>query len=1157
MSRFAALLESAPDAIVLVDHGGLIRLVNRRTEDLFGYQRSELLGETVEKLVPARLRMRHLMHRAAFASDPQTREMGADLELYARRKDGSEFPVEISLSPITDEDGRRVITIIRDVSERRRAEARFRVLLESAPDAILLVNESGRIDLANRRAGELFGYSQSELLGTPVESLVPERFAGKHVEHRNRYTTDPRTREMGADLDLYGRRRDGTEFPVEIQLSPMSDDGEHLTVTIVRDVSARRVAERERLELAREQAARAEAELANERLSGILAEIDVIVWEADIDRRRFTFVSARAQDMLGYPTSRWIDEEHFWRAIVDPQDLSHAEEQFRQAIELGENPEYEYRAVRADGQVVWLRDHARVVAGADGEMRLSGVTGDVTRRRDLEGRLLQSQKMDAVGQLAGGVAHDFNNLLVVISGYTEILLGRVTGESSLEQLREIAAAADRAGNLISQLLAFARRAPSVARRVDLNALTNGLQPMLRRLIEGDIRLSLDLAPSVPDVNVDPGQLEQVLVNLVINARDAMPLGGEVRIMTACSDLGADEAESLGLAAGTYVVLDVADDGSGMTQETKEHIFEPFFTTKATGKGTGLGLATVYGIVEQAGGSIALDTAVGRGTSIAVYLPRATSTTAVAEDPQQERGPLVLVVEDETAVRHLIRSILEDSGYRILEAGNGREALASLQDGSRPDLVLTDVVMPDVTGPELVSRLSELHDEIPVLFMSGYADSQLLNRGVSEEAVSVLRKPFTSHELTRMVGEALSPPGAPRAKLPVSAPRRHGTGRLDGAEAVAARAEHVRLLHAEDQHDDQRDVDGADEHAVAWRHAVVGGLLERAGATLLPAPERLHRAEQDDDQQDRVGEHEHQGDHRPEADEPHPWCHRGHRATAVEWDDGHQVEEVQEEPDVRERTQQVAVQQFPGHQAHSRAERPEDRPRETHAGLRERVLAERLRCDHSSQERDEHRRTGTDALPAQLEYMAHLVDEQQDHEAHRELPAPQQRVGRDGHERRTGGRQQLEVRQQQQPRLDGCEELRAERDNRRERTPDPPTDGALPVIAAGGARRGGPFAERVLDDDRCSGCHRRGDGRHAGRARAGLQRRILTTLHIPIVAAPIRPGLNGARNRQRLDLMRFLRKMRDHRLRTSCATRAVGLPCAQTRNRAAKSEATEV
>ena len=765
MSRFAALLESAPDAIVLVDRGGIIRLVNRRTEDLFGYQRSELLGETVERLVPARLRTRHLMHGAAYAGDPQMREMGADLELYARRKDGSEFPVEIGLSPIEDERGPQVITIIRDVTERRRAEARFRVLLESAPDAILLVDASGHIDLANRRAGELFGYAQGELLGSPVESLMPERFAHTHLEHRAGYAADPRTREMGADLDLYGRRRDGTEFPVEIQLSPMSDAAEQLTVTIVRDVSARRVAERERLDLAREQAARAEAELASERLSGILAEIDVIVWEADIDRCRFTFVSQRAQDMLGYPASRWTEEEHFWRAMVEPQDLAQAEAEFRQAIELGENPEYEYRAKRSNGEVVWLRDHVRVVPGTDGEMRLSGVTGDVTRRRDLEGRLLQSQKMDAVGQLAGGVAHDFNNLLVVISGYAEILLGRVTEETSLEQLREIASAADRAGNLIAQLLAFARRAPSVARHVDLNALINGLQPMLRRLIEGDIRLSLDLAPSVPDVNADPGQLEQVIVNLVINARDAMPLGGEVRIMTACSDLGAEEAQSLGLTGGTYVVLDVADDGSGMTQETKEHIFEPFFTTKATGKGTGLGLATVYGIVEQAGGSIALDTAVGRGTSIAVYLPRATSTAAAAAEPAQDIGPLVLVVEDETAVRHLIRSILEDNGYRILEAGNGREALASLQDGSRPDLVLTDVVMPDVTGPELVSRLSELRDDIPVLFMSGYADSQLLSRGVSEEAVSVLRKPFTSHELTRMVGEALSPPGASRPRLP--------------------------------------------------------------------------------------------------------------------------------------------------------------------------------------------------------------------------------------------------------------------------------------------------------------------------------------------------------------------------------------------------------
>ncbi len=758
MSRFAALLESAPDAIVLVDSEGLITLVNRRTEVLFGYRRSELLGQPVEQLVPEGLRLLHKDHRAAYGEDQRTREMGAGLDLRARRSDATEFPVEISLSPINDEGGHQVITVIRDVTERRRAEARFRILLESAPDAILLVDAGGTIKLANRRTEEMFGYPPGQLYGAAVELLVPGRLRDVHLGHRAGYAAEPRAREMGAGRELSGRRRDGTEFPVEIQLSPMRDDVEELTVTIVRDVSTRRMVEQERLELAREQAGRAEAELARERLSAILAEADVVVWEADLQRSRFTFVSQRAEDLLGYPVASWLEQEHFWQGIVDPGDLQQAVESSREAIEKSEDHQFEYRVARADGESVWLRDHVRVIGQDGGERRLSGVTVDVTQRHDLERRLLQSQKMDAVGQLAGGVAHDFNNLLVVISGYTELLIGRVTDELSLEHLREISVAADRAGNLIAQLLAFGRRAPSIPAPVDLNLLIEGIQPMLRRLIEGDIELALDLAPALPMVSADPGQLEQVLVNLVINARDAMPLGGQLCVSTSCSDLQEHEAEPLGLAAGRHAVLRVSDDGSGMTQETKERVFEPFFTTKDTGKGTGLGLATVYGIVDQSGGSIAVDTELGVGTAIAVYLPEAVPVAGEAQEPGPGHRPTVLVVEDEAAVRRLVRSILEGAGYRILEASNGREALASLRGRDRADLLLTDVVMPDVTGPELVSHLSEFEHPVPVLFMSGYADSQLLRRGVSEEAVSILHKPFTADELTNMVEQVLS--GAP-------------------------------------------------------------------------------------------------------------------------------------------------------------------------------------------------------------------------------------------------------------------------------------------------------------------------------------------------------------------------------------------------------------
>jgi two-component system cell cycle sensor histidine kinase/response regulator CckA len=753
MSRTDELLDSAPDAIVLVDQGGQITFVNRRTEELFGYSRSKLLGERVELLVPERFRKRHLTHRAGYVADPQTREMGADLDLYGLRSDGSEFPVEISLSPTTDAQGSQVITIIRDVTERRSAEARFRVLLESAPDAIMLVDTGGLITLANRRAEELFGYQQGELIGGQVELLVPERFRSGHLDHRADYAAHPDTREMGPGLQLFGLRKDASEFPVEIGLSPMTVGSEELAITSVRDVSERRAAELERLELAREQAAHAAADAGRERLESILSEVDVIVWEADVKRRRFSFVSKRAEDMLGYPISAWLEDDDFWRGIVEPEDLPLAELYFQEAIGRASDHDYVYRVNNSDGQTVWVRDRVRAVRDGDGELRLRGVTGDITDHRELEERLLQSQKMDAVGQLAGGVAHDFNNLLVVISGYTELLLGRVTDDESLVQLREINQAAGRAGELIAQLLAFGRRAPNIDELVDLSALIRGIEPMLRRLIDEDIGLVLEIPEALSRVRADPGQLEQVLVNLVINARDAMPLGGEIRIQITERDLDETEASELGLLAGRCVVLSVTDNGSGMTNETKARVFEPFFTTKELGKGTGLGLATIYGIVEQAGGKIAIDTELGRGSTFSVYLLGAPLT----EEPEVEdqRG-IVLVVEDEPAVRRLVRTVLEDGGYRIREAANGREALEYLERGAgHVDLILTDVVMPDITGPELVARLAPLEHAIPVLFMSGYADTHLLNRGVNQSTIGVLRKPFTGEQLTTRVAEVLT------------------------------------------------------------------------------------------------------------------------------------------------------------------------------------------------------------------------------------------------------------------------------------------------------------------------------------------------------------------------------------------------------------------
>jgi PAS domain S-box-containing protein len=521
--------------------------------------------------------------------------------------------------------------------------------------------------------------------------------------------------------------------------------------------------ERDRAELARARDAHAAAEAGRERLALILGEIDAIVWESDAKRHRFSFVSKRAEDMLGYPVEQWLNEDDFWRRIVEPEDLPLAELYFQEAIGRAHDHDHEYRVRSSAGDVRWLRDRVRVALGDDKESRLHGVTVDVTARRELEERMIQSQKMDAVGQLAGGVAHDFNNLLVVISGFTDLLLARVTDETSLVQLHEISQAADRAGELVAQLLAFGRRAPNVTEVVDLSELVQRIEPMLRRLINDDVALTIVISEGLPRVRVDAAQLEQVLVNLVINARDAMEHGGEIRLGVEHSELDEAQAAELGLAQGDWVTLSVTDNGSGMKSETRARIFEPFFTTKEPGKGTGLGLSTVFGIVEEASGTITVDTELGRGSTFSIHLrPRSGSDSEhevpdrppESSDSQTER--VVLLVDDESGVRRLVRSVLEPAGYRVHEAANGRDALAYIEHKSSDiDLIISDVAMPGITGPELVARLAPLGQSPRVLFMSGYADSQLLKRGLDDRAIGVLHKPFTAEELTARVAAVMS------------------------------------------------------------------------------------------------------------------------------------------------------------------------------------------------------------------------------------------------------------------------------------------------------------------------------------------------------------------------------------------------------------------
>ncbi|PYS49074.1 MAG: hybrid sensor histidine kinase/response regulator [Acidobacteria bacterium] len=391
------------------------------------------------------------------------------------------------------------------------------------------------------------------------------------------------------------------------------------------------------------------------------------------------------------------------------------------------------------------------------------LASDVTERRLLEEQFRQSQKMEAIGQLAGGIAHDFNNLLTAINGYSELAMRKLQAEDPLRRnLEEIKKAGERAASLTRQLLAFSRKQILQPAVLVINSVVSDMEKMLRRLIGEDIDLKTALETQLGSIKADPGQIEQIIMNLVINARDAMPAGGKLTIETSNVDLDETYArQHTGVTPGHYVMLAVSDTGMGMNTATLARIFEPFFTTKEKGKGTGLGLSTIYGIVKQSGGNIWVYSEVGQGTTFKVYLPR------VDEDAQEYKRTdeteeilqgteTILLAEDEEIVRTLAREILETYGYRVLEASGSGAALLICERVTEPiDLLITDVVMPEMSGRQLAARLSQLRPEMKVLYMSGYTDDAIVHQGVLDEDANFIQKPFTPDALAKKVREVLN------------------------------------------------------------------------------------------------------------------------------------------------------------------------------------------------------------------------------------------------------------------------------------------------------------------------------------------------------------------------------------------------------------------
>jgi two-component system cell cycle sensor histidine kinase/response regulator CckA len=499
-----------------------------------------------------------------------------------------------------------------------------------------------------------------------------------------------------------------------------------------------------------------------ERTTYALRAAGIGIWELDITSGNATW-SETMPALFGRSPEATPTTAKGFLALIHPEDREVTETNFRAALAAGNDFEAEFRTVWPDGVVHWIASEAHFRQGHEGQSAsMLGVNTDISDRKLLELQFRQAQKMEAIGHLAGGIAHDFNNLLTVILGYSNFVIDSMTPlDERRSDMAEVVKAGERAAALTRQLLAFSRKQVLQPAAVDLNTLVNGMKQMLGRLIGEQIDFVQILAPDLGVVRADPGQLEQVLMNLVVNARDAMPAGGRLSVETTNVEVDGSFMPGALTMPGPYVMLAVSDNGTGMGEATKRRLFEPFFTTKGIGKGTGLGLATVYGIVKQSGGHVWVQSELGQGATFKVLLPRTDETTDVTTRDRDDRlraaaTETVLVVEDEDAVRLLTRRILEERGYRVFDAPNAMQAeVIFTQTPEIFSLLVTDVIMPGISGPKLFERLSRRRPELRVLYVSGYTDDMIVHQGQLRRGVEFLQKPFTAEALNRTVREILA------------------------------------------------------------------------------------------------------------------------------------------------------------------------------------------------------------------------------------------------------------------------------------------------------------------------------------------------------------------------------------------------------------------
>ncbi|MFQ5971092.1 MAG: PAS domain S-box protein, partial [Alphaproteobacteria bacterium] len=593
------------------------------------------------------------------------------------------------------------------------SETKLRAILDTAVDAIITIDETGTIEDVNPAVEGIFGYAASELLGRNVDMLMPEPYRSEHSRYIANYLRTGKKKIIGIGREVVGQRKDGSIFPMELGVSELRVSGRRLFTGMVRDVSARKRAE----------------ELST-RLGRIIEHSINEIYVFDAETLKFTLVNSGARENLGYA----MDELRELTPLdLKPEFTRDEFEVLLEPLRQGTRPQVLFETLhkRKDGSTYDVEVRLQLMP-TEAPPVFVAIIQDITYRRRIERELLQAQKMEAVGQLTGGVAHDFNNLLTVIMGNLEMLEARLEGDRNREILGQAQEAAGLGAQLTARLLAFARRQALEPRLIDLNQLVLGTSDLLQRTLGETIQVNSILAKDLWQTVADPGQVENVLLNLAINARDAMADGGALTIETANAHL--DEAYAVsttGVLPGDYVMLAVTDTGHGMTRAIQERAFEPFFTTKEAGTGTGLGLSMVYGFVRQSGGHVSLESEPGQGSTLRIYLPRTDGDLAVAEpgrvaEKTGSRGETILVVEDDERLRRVTVQRLSDLGYEALNAESGQTALSMLKDGAAIDLLFTDLIMPGgMNGDELAREARRLRPDLKVLFTSGYAEPAII------------------------------------------------------------------------------------------------------------------------------------------------------------------------------------------------------------------------------------------------------------------------------------------------------------------------------------------------------------------------------------------------------------------------------------------------